>query len=69
MSVDAAKPAPTHHFIKTLDNKGKLLRSYTQNIDGFEEKVHIIGAGSAKGKGKKVNIKEIKNVQLHGDIQ
>ena len=35
-SIDAAEPAPTHRFIKTLDTKKKLLRSYTQNIDGFE---------------------------------
>jgi len=30
------KPTPTHYFIKLLDQKGLLLRLYTQNIDGLE---------------------------------
>lgn len=29
-------PTITHHFIKYLDEKGILLRCYTQNIDGLE---------------------------------
>ena len=72
-SIDAAKPAPTHHFIKTLDSKNKLLRSYTQNIDGLEERVGLLGSSSdaakSSGKGKmKIRTKEVRNVQLHGDI-
>ena len=70
LSVDKARPAPTHHFIKMLDTKGKLLRSYTQNIDGLEDRVNLPSStSSTKGKGKAINIKEIRNVQLHGDIQ
>ncbi|KAF7313857.1 HST3 protein [Mycena chlorophos] len=38
-SIDAAEPSPTHRFLHTLDAKKKLLRSYTQNIDGFEARV------------------------------
>ncbi|KAG8905694.1 hypothetical protein FRB99_008408 [Tulasnella sp. 403] len=61
-SIDAAEPSPTHRFIKTLDTKGKLLRSYTQNIDGLEERAGLLGSSSeaafvtthAKGKGKAV---------------
>lgn len=30
------KPTPTHNFIKLLDDKGLLLRLYSQNIDGLE---------------------------------
>jgi NAD-dependent histone deacetylase SIR2 len=41
LAVSAAEPSPTHHFIKKLDEKGKLMRSYTQNIDGMEKRVGI----------------------------
>lgn len=70
--IDSATPTPTHRFIKTLDTKQKLLRSYTQNIDGFEEKVGLLGSSSqenASGKGKsRLRAAEVRNVQLHGDI-
>ncbi|EPQ60379.1 DHS-like NAD/FAD-binding domain-containing protein [Gloeophyllum trabeum ATCC 11539] len=72
-SIDSAKPSPTHRFIKTLDTKGKLLRSYTQNIDGLEERCGLAGSSSeevrSSGKGKgKIKMREVRNVQLHGDI-
>ena len=78
-AVDDASPSPTHRFIKALDAKGRLLRSYTQNIDGLEERAGLLGSSSqeakapspskAKGKARaKLKIKEIRNVQLHGDI-
>ncbi|KAG6821401.1 hypothetical protein H0H93_014198 [Arthromyces matolae] len=71
--IDSATPSPTHRFIKTLDTKKKLLRSYTQNIDGLEERVGLMGSSSSNaktaGKGKaKIRIRDVKNVQLHGDI-
>lgn len=73
-SIDNVSPSPTHWFIKTLDTKGKLLRSYTQNIDGLEERVGLLGSASseakATGKAKsKIKLKDVKNVQLHGDIR
>ncbi|CAO1617041.1 unnamed protein product [Sympodiomycopsis kandeliae] len=34
------KPSPAHRFIKLLEDKGKLLRNYTQNIDTLE---HVAG--------------------------
>lgn len=72
-AIDNATPSSTHHFIKTLDSKHKLLRSYTQNIDGLEERAGLLGSSSqdakATGKGKgKLKGKEVRNVQLHGDI-
>lgn len=72
-SIDRAEPSPTHRFIKTLDSKKKLLRSYTQNIDGLEERAGLLGSSSeeakALGKGKgKIKAKDVRNVQLHGDI-
>ncbi|KAK7874399.1 hypothetical protein R5R35_001495 [Gryllus longicercus] len=35
------KPTLTHYFIKLLDDKGLLLRHYTQNIDGLERKAGL----------------------------
>ncbi|KAF9566096.1 DHS-like NAD/FAD-binding domain-containing protein [Agrocybe pediades] len=72
-SIDKAEPAPTHHFIKTLDSKKRLLRSYTQNIDGLEARVGLLGSSchdaKSNGKGKsKLRTKDVRNVQLHGDI-
>ncbi|KIM47786.1 hypothetical protein M413DRAFT_209505 [Hebeloma cylindrosporum] len=72
-SIDDAEPAPTHHFIKTLDSKKKLLRSYTQNIDGLEARVGLLGTScqeaKSNSKGKtKIRTKDVRNVQLHGDI-
>lgn len=36
-----AKPTETHRFIKTLKDKNKLLRCYTQNIDGLERELDL----------------------------
>jgi len=35
------EPSPSHKFIKLLEDKGKLLRNYTQNIDTLEQKAGI----------------------------
>ncbi|KAF8509944.1 DHS-like NAD/FAD-binding domain-containing protein, partial [Hysterangium stoloniferum] len=72
-SIYLATPSPAHYFIKTLDTKGKLLRSYTQNIDELEERTGPACSSSEsvknteKAKGK-LKTKEVRNVQLHGDI-
>lgn len=50
-SIDKATPGPTHDFLRTLDLKGKLLRSYTQNVDGMEERVGLVGTSAASGSG------------------
>ncbi|KAJ7454734.1 DHS-like NAD/FAD-binding domain-containing protein [Mycena latifolia] len=34
----AAQPTPFHNLLRTLDDRGKLLRVYTQNIDAIEQK-------------------------------
>lgn len=72
-SIDSTSPTPTHRFLKTLDLKKKLLRSYTQNIDGLEARAGLLGSSSheakSTGKGKhKIRTKDVRNVQLHGDI-
>ncbi|KAG7096576.1 hypothetical protein E1B28_003996 [Marasmius oreades] len=71
-AIDTASPTPTHNFLKTLDIKKKLLRSYTQNIDGLEERAGLSpppNDSTLSGKGKnKIPLKLQRNVQLHGDI-
>ncbi|KAJ3710374.1 DHS-like NAD/FAD-binding domain-containing protein [Lentinula raphanica] len=72
--IDLAEPTATHDFLRILETKGKLLRSYTQNIDGLEERVGLVGhsgvneGAKTKGKGKSSTLKQCRNVQLHGDI-
>ncbi|KAJ1867595.1 NAD-dependent deacetylase hst3 [Coemansia sp. RSA 989] len=39
--VSQATCTPTHEFIKRLDENGKLLRCYTQNIDSLEKRIGL----------------------------
>lgn len=64
LACAAAKPTRTHDFIHRLDKKGKLLRSYTQNVDGFERRMGLESGG--RGSGLKKN--GTRNVELHGDL-
>jgi len=52
--MEEAKPTTAHYFIKLLENKGILLRHYTQNIDGLED---LTGLSSNK------------TVQAHGNVR
>src|SRR5258708_30558697 len=36
-----AHPTAFHQFVKLLDDRGQLLRLYTQNIDNLEEKTGL----------------------------
>jgi NAD-dependent SIR2 family protein deacetylase len=38
---DDYKPSPSHKFIRMLEQRNKLLRNYTQNIDTMEDKVGL----------------------------
>ncbi|WVO22061.1 uncharacterized protein IAS62_003385 [Cryptococcus decagattii] len=60
----SAQPTRTHHFIRKLEQKGKLLRNYTQNIDGFERRMGLESGGRGNGLKKKGT----RNVELHGDL-
>jgi NAD+-dependent protein deacetylase SIR2 len=62
-AADDARPSRTHTFMATLARKNKLLRSYTQNIDGLETRA---GLGDAPQVGRRKP--QPHNVQLHGDI-
>ncbi|KAL7421818.1 NAD-dependent deacetylase hst3 [Cryptotrichosporon argae] len=64
LACQRAQPTRTHHFIARLESKGKLLRSYTQNVDGLERRLGLESGG--RGKGLKKN--GTRNVELHGDL-
>lgn len=64
-----AKPTKTHEFIAHLKNRNRLLRCYTQNIDGLEE--HL-GLTLSKSMDSTISFnsqwKRFDVVQLHGDL-
>ncbi|ANB11825.1 Hst3p [Sugiyamaella lignohabitans] len=63
----AARSTPTHWFIRHLKERGKLLRCYTQNIDGLEEQEGLLIGGLGYGL-ETIPIQAAEVVQLHGDI-
>lgn len=60
-SILQARSTSTHRLIKHLKDKGRLLRCYTQNIDGLEKEVGL-------ETGIHANWRNLDVVQLHGDI-
>ncbi|GAA5906358.1 uncharacterized protein JCM6883_005523 [Sporobolomyces salmoneus] len=45
--TDEVEPTKFHHWLKSLDDEGKLFRVYTQNIDALEERAGLTyGLGS-----------------------
>lgn len=64
LACQKAQPTRTHHFIQKLDKTGRLLRSYTQNVDGFERRMGMESGGRGKGLSKTLT----RNVELHGDL-
>ncbi|ORX66350.1 DHS-like NAD/FAD-binding domain-containing protein, partial [Linderina pennispora] len=74
--VSQASCTPTHKFIKRLDEQGKLLRCYTQNIDSLEKRIGLETAfqkpveNAESGATQAVLDKTFtKAVQLHGDLE
>ena len=49
---DVKKTTPTHRFIRTLRDKRKLVRCYTQNIDGLESREELC-TDMDRGKGNR----------------
>lgn len=81
--LDVKETTTTHKFIRTLADTGRLLRCYTQNIDGLEARVGLttdmkLGKGKRRTLGGKlagvVGLPESEEdkgcqvVQLHGDL-
>lgn len=72
----AAQPTAFHSFLNSLDQEGRLLRCYTQNIDGLEARAGLsvgIPAQQAlqrrsKGKGETVQIDApLSELDIHFD--
>lgn len=66
-----AHPTETHKFIKTLKEKNKLLRCYTQNIDSIEKLLHLnVGIDLLDVTEKQFtrDWKSLDVVQLHGNL-
>lgn len=60
--VSNSKPTSTHEFIKKLNDKGKLLKCYTQNIDGLERDCGLRAEFNCE-EWNDTNV-----IQLHGDL-
>lgn len=70
-------PSPTHRFLKMLEDRGKLLRVYSQNIDGLEELAGITRVVNCHGSfmrasclkcKKKVNADDIKPQVMRQEV-
>ena len=61
--IGAAHVTPTHRFLKNLEDQGRLLRCYTQNIDGIEERL-----GMSSDLENKTASGAARVVRLHGDL-
>ncbi|KAF8935192.1 NAD-dependent histone deacetylase sir2 [Haplosporangium gracile] len=59
-------PSPSHYFIKLLEDHGKLLRNYTQNIDTLEQKAGIHSVLQCHGSFATASCVRCKN-QVQGD--
>ncbi|KAI1126093.1 DHS-like NAD/FAD-binding domain-containing protein [Nemania abortiva] len=63
--VKNAKPTPFHHLLASLSREGRLLRLYTQNVDGLEtsmEPLSTVVPLQLKGPWPKT-------IQLHGGLE
>lgn len=63
--VKSAKPTPFHHLLASLSKEGRLLRLYTQNVDGLEtsmEPLNTVVPLQPKGPWPKT-------IQLHGGLE
>lgn len=72
---EAAKPTPFHHLLQLLDERGVLLRVYSQNIDAIEEKCGLsVGIpGCLQDQGGHNPVRGIfdlpRCIQLHGTLK
>jgi NAD-dependent SIR2 family protein deacetylase len=60
--MERATPTPFHGWLAELEASGRLLRTYTQNIDGLEERAGL--PGDLRGPRA-----ACRTVMLHGDVR
>ncbi|KAI8325000.1 DHS-like NAD/FAD-binding domain-containing protein [Martensiomyces pterosporus] len=67
----SAHPGVVHGFIKRLADRGSLLRSYTQNIDGLERKAGLAvwDPYSLASEPNHVSWQRAQSVPLHGSME
>ncbi|CAD6567837.1 MAG: hypothetical protein TREMPRED_004026 [Tremellales sp. Tagirdzhanova-0007] len=65
----AAQPTAFHLFLKSLDQQARLLRCYTQNIDGLEARTGLSVGIPSRSKGKRRRVEKSKNQSASGDCQ
>ncbi|KAI5120120.1 hypothetical protein M0805_002204 [Coniferiporia weirii] len=61
-----AVPTPFHSVLRELDDRGKLLRVYTQNIDALEEKAGM-SFGLPENRGRRARTKAQKSAPQSGE--
>ena len=63
----SAKPTPFHHMLATLSQQDRLLRLYSQNVDGIDTALEPLKTSTPLEKDKGTG-KWPKTVQLHGGL-
>ena len=77
--IKPIEPSPSHHFLSLLERKKILLRVYTQNIDGLEEKAGVsskkivnahgsMNTSSCLKCGQKASADELRQEILNGNV-
>lgn len=64
--VEESQPTSFHRLLKALDDRGTLVRIYTQNIDGLELKA---GLSTYHRTHPQDDLQGTKCIPLHGDLQ
>jgi NAD-dependent SIR2 family protein deacetylase len=66
---NSAEPSAFHQFLADLDGQGRLLRCYTQNIDGLESRAGLeLGLPTKPASPRKAGSHTPRCIPLHGQL-
>lgn len=65
-ATEDSQPTAFHKLVKRLDERGTLIRVYTQNIDGLEEKVRV--STYHRTRGEEV-LRQFQCILVHGSLR